>query len=172
MKLTTDSLNVVVIGNFDVVAGTVNIAFPNTGTWYSYLTGSTRSATGAIESISLQPGEYYVYTNKDVRNLITTALLPVADINLQMPLSIAPNPVNQNATIRYDLPESGLVSIQIRSIDGKNNQSVFNGYQAKGLHSMNLYNNATSVKQFSSGAYLLQLLVNGKQKIEKFIIEK
>jgi hypothetical protein len=35
-----------------------------------------------------------------------------------------------------------------------------------------LYNNATSVKQFSSGAYLLQLLVNGKQKIEKFIIEK
>ena len=172
LKLTTDSLNVVVIGNFDVVAGTVNIAFPNTGTWYSYLTGSTRSATGAIESISLQPGEYYVYTNKDVRNLITTALLPVADINLQMPLSIAPNPVNQNATIRYDLPESGLVSIQIRSIDGKNNQSVFNGYQAKGLHSMNLYNNATSVKQFSSGAYLLQLLVNGKQKIEKFIIEK
>lgn len=172
LKLTTDSLNVVVIGNFDVVAGNVNIAFPNTGTWYSYLTGSTRTATGAIETISLQPGEYYVYTNKDVRNLITTALLPVADINLQMPLSIAPNPVNQNATIRYDLPESGLVSIQVRSIDGKNNQSVFSGYQAKGLHSMNLYNNATSVKQFSTGTYLLQLVVNGKQKIEKFIIEK
>ena len=172
LKLTTDSLNVVVIGNFDVVAGNVSIAFPNTGTWYSYLTGSTRNATGAIETISLQPGEYYVYTNKDVRNLITTALFPIADINLQMPLSISPNPVNQNATIRYDLPESGLVSIQIRSIDGKNNQSVFNGYQAKGLHSMNLYNNATSIKQFSTGAYLLQLLVNGKQKIEKFIIEK
>ena len=172
LKLTTDSLNVVVIGNFDVVAGNVSVAFPNTGTWYSYLTGSTRNATGAIETISLQPGEYYVYTNKDVRNLITTALFPVADINLQMPLSISPNPVNQNATIRYDLPESGLVSIQIRSIDGKNNQSIFNGYQAKGLHSMNLYNNATSIKQFSTGAYLLQLLVNGKQKIEKFIIEK
>jgi 1,4-alpha-glucan branching enzyme len=172
LKLTTDSLNVVVIGNFDVVAGNVNIAFPNTGTWYSYLTGSTRTATGAIETISLQPGEYYVYTNKDVRNLITTALFPIADINLQMPLSISPNPVNQNATIRYDLPESGLVSIQVRSIDGKNNQSVFNGYQAKGLHSMHLYNNATSVKQFSTGTYLLQLLVNGKQKIEKFIIEK
>ncbi len=173
LKLVTDSLNVVVIGNFDVIANTVNVSFPNVGTWYSYLTGTTRTATGATETINLQPGEYYVYTNKDVRQTVSTALLPISGLaSLNMKLTIAPNPVQNQALVRYDLPENGQVSIQVLNMEGKRMWQVFQGYQAKGIHSIALSNSSRPINQYPNGIYLLQLLVNGKQKIEKFIIGK
>jgi 1,4-alpha-glucan branching enzyme len=169
LKLTTDSLNVVVVGNFDVVPNSASITFPNAGTWYSYLTGSTRTATGNSETINLQPGEYYVYTNKDVKNTIATAIMPSTSISLTMTMTISPNPARQNAIINYDLPENGKVAINMLSINCNRIRSIYNGYQTKGLHSMALSN---SFSTFSNGMYLVQLLVNGKQKIEKLIIEK
>ncbi|MEI8073672.1 MAG: alpha-amylase family glycosyl hydrolase [Bacteroidota bacterium] len=172
LKLTTDSLNVVVVGNFDVVASSVNISFPNAGTWYSYLTATTRSATGGIETINLQPGEYYVYTNKDVKNATVTALLPTSPVSLNMQMNIAPNPARSNAMISYDLPESGQVSINMQSLDGNRLRSIYKGYQAKGLHNISISNSMSSIATLPSGLYLVQLLVNGKQKIEKLIIEK
>lgn len=172
LKLTSDSLNVVVIGNFDVVASSVNISFPSAGTWYSYLTSATRTATGSVETINLQPGEYYVYTNKDVKNAIATAILPTAAINLNMQMSIAPNPTRQNAMISYDLPESGQVAINMLSLNGNRISSIYKGYQAKGIHSISLNNTTSAISTVPTGMYLVQLLVNGKQKIEKLIIEK
>jgi hypothetical protein len=172
LKLTTDSLNVVVIGNFDVTAASVNISFPNAGTWYSYLTGTTRSATGGIETINLQPGEYYVYTNKDVKNTVATAINPTGTISLNMQMNIAPNPVHQNAIISYDLPESGQVAINMLSMNGNKLKVIYKGYQAKGAHSVSLNNSFNTISTSTNGMYLVQLLVNGKQKIEKLIIEK
>ena len=172
LKLTTDSLNIVVIGNFDVVAASANISFPNAGTWYSYLTGTTRSATGAIETINLQPGEYYVYTNKDVKNTVATAISPTSPISLNMQMNIAPNPVHQNAIISYDLPESGQVAINMLSMNGNKIRVIYKGYQAKGIHTVSLNNSLSSIVTATNGMYIVQLLVNGKQKIEKLIIEK
>jgi hypothetical protein len=172
LKLTTDSLNVVVIGNFDVTAASTNISFPNAGTWYSYLTGTTRTATGALETINLQPGEYYVYTNKDVKNGTVTALLPTGMVNLNMQMTIAPNPTRQNAMISYDLPENGQVSITMLSLEGNRLNSIYKGYQTKGVHNLSLNNSISNITSVPNGMYFVQLLINGKQKIEKLIIEK
>lgn len=172
LKLTTDSLNIVVIGNFDVAAASANISFPNAGTWYSYLTGTTRSATGAIETINLQPGEYYVYTNKDVKNTVATAINPTSPISLNMQMNIAPNPVHHNAIISYDLPESGQVAINMLSMNGNKINVIYKGYQAKGIHAVSLNNSFSTIGTATNGMYIVQLLVNGKQKIEKLIIEK
>jgi len=71
LKVNSDSLKIMVIGNFDVIATTSTVTFQNAGTWYNYLSGGTRTATGGVETITLQPGEYYVYVNRDVNNLVT-----------------------------------------------------------------------------------------------------
>jgi len=172
LKLTSDSLNLVVIGNFDVVPSSVNISFPSAGTWYSYLTSATRTATGAVETINLQPGEYYVYTNKDVKNAVATAIIPNTPITLNMQMSIAPNPTPANAMLRYDLPESGQVAIQLLSLNGNKISSIYQGFQSKGIHNINLNNSSNTISSVPTGMYLVQLLVNGKQKIEKLVIEK
>ncbi len=70
MKITSDSLKIVVIGNFDVNAVTGSVTFQRAGTWYNYLQGGLKTATGAAESFTLQPGEYYVYVDKDVNTVL------------------------------------------------------------------------------------------------------
>ena len=170
LKLVTDSLNVVVVGNFDVVANTVNVAFPNAGTWYSYLTGTSRTATGATETLSLQPGEYYVYTNKDVRNTVSTALFTPSIPAIDLSLKVMPNPVKEQAIVSYNLPESGKVSLQLLSMNGGRIGNLFQGVQSKGPHTAPINTVTNSFKQYAPGVYLLQLTINGKQQTTKFII--
>ena len=64
LQVNSDSLKIMVYGNFDVVPTTGTISFQNSGTWYNYLSGGSRTATGLAESVTLQPGEYYVYVNR------------------------------------------------------------------------------------------------------------
>lgn len=81
LQVTTDSLKLTVIGNFDVVSSTGTVTFQNPGTWYNYLSGGTRVATGSAESITLQPGEYYVYTNREANSYV--AALPLKLLTFQ-----------------------------------------------------------------------------------------
>ncbi len=58
------SLQVMIYGNFDVMPQTGTISFPSTGTWYNFFTGaSTSVTTTALQNVTLQPGEYYVFLN-------------------------------------------------------------------------------------------------------------
>ncbi len=66
MKISGPSLTMMVVGNFDVGTQSGTVTFPSAGTWYSYLTTNTITATGAPQIITLQPGEYYVYTNSNI----------------------------------------------------------------------------------------------------------
>jgi hypothetical protein len=75
MSVSGSPLQVMVYGNFDVAQQTGTISFPSTGTWYNLFTGSAQTvSTTALQNITLQPGEYYVFVN-------TAEALPVTIIN-------------------------------------------------------------------------------------------
>ena len=172
MVVTSDSLSFVVVGNFDVVPQTGSVTFPTAGTWYSYLTGSLITASGAAQSITLQPGEYYVYTNRNANGSLATAVATVnADAN-DLALFIAPNPVNVSTTIVYNLPSSGNVSISVVDMNGRKMATLYNGFKTKGKQTVLLNSNGFNSSQFSGGVYLLQLQMNGMKKTEKFVITK
>ncbi len=64
MSVWSSNLQVMVYGNFDVVQETGTISFPSTGTWYNLFTGTTvNESTTSSQSVTLNPGEYYVYVN-------------------------------------------------------------------------------------------------------------
>lgn len=69
LNVSSDSLKVVVYGNFDVVSKTANVTFPSTGTWYSYLKDSVITVTSTTKSVTLPAGAYYVFTNKNLRSI-------------------------------------------------------------------------------------------------------
>ena len=52
-----------VIGNFDVVAQTATITFPQAGTWYDNITGTSININSAQYTVTLAPGEYHLYSN-------------------------------------------------------------------------------------------------------------
>lgn len=68
------NLQVMVFGNFGLNAKTSTVTFPSTGTWYSFLTTKTIGVTSTSYSVTLQPDEYYVYTNLNIQD----AVLPVS----------------------------------------------------------------------------------------------
>ncbi|HWB25204.1 MAG TPA: alpha-amylase family glycosyl hydrolase [Chitinophagaceae bacterium] len=69
VSVTGSTLKVVVMGNIGVTQQTATVTFPNTGKWYSYLTDSSTTLSTTTPNITLQPGEYYVFTNLDLHAL-------------------------------------------------------------------------------------------------------
>ena len=170
LQLNSDSLKVMVLGNFDVNAATASISFPSAGTWYNYLTDATYTAPAAAQSITLQPGEYYVFTNKNFRNIVVTAInepgTPVANNHL----AILPNPVNTNGIIEYEIPASGKLMLDVWDLSGKRMTILEDAYKTKGFYRVPFNRNGLHTGNLAAGTYLLRMLINGKQQTIPFIM--
>ncbi|RYD88412.1 MAG: alpha-amylase [Sphingobacteriales bacterium] len=67
MTIKTSAVDVVVVGNYDVVAKTATVQFTKTGTWYDYVTGTTLNVTNSATSATLNPGEYHIYSSAELQ---------------------------------------------------------------------------------------------------------
>jgi 1,4-alpha-glucan branching enzyme len=169
LKLTTDTSNLLVVGNFDVSPVTGSVVFQNAGTWYDYLTGQTITASGSSQSISLQPGEYHVYLNRNITNILTPVTDPEGP-GRNTRLSIYPNPVTSNSTaIEYELPANTGVTLLLLNAYGQQLAIRNEGYKAKGTYRLPLQ--ALVSRALPAGMYLVQLRLGNKQLVQKIIIE-
>jgi len=168
LQITTDSSNICVIGNFDVNTTTNAVTFQNAGTWYDYLNGNTFTATGTPQTISLQPGEFHVYLNRNVTNVVTT---PVTNINNQpatFKINVYPNPLIENGVLEIQNEEVGAASLQLYNESG---QKVFEkslGVLGKGVHKILLDKNER--ESFSPGIYLLRISVKNSVQTKRILL--
>jgi hypothetical protein len=167
MQLDGDSIKIVVVGNFDLVSQTKSISFPANGFWYSYLTNKYQVVSNGSTSITLAPGEYQVYTNKNISTQVITDVLNLGMPSLDMPLKCYPNPIQNNSIVEYTLPENGNVSIKIFDMNGNDCGVLYSGYQFRGAQKMNIFKNQNMQ---TSGVYFLSIILNQKQKIHKILI--
>jgi 1,4-alpha-glucan branching enzyme len=163
LKVTTDTSNVLVIANFDVVAANGNVTFQNAGTWYDYLTGSTISATGGAQAISLQPGEYHVYLNRNVTSITT----PVFDIGNteKTRMHIYPNPVHKNAILEYEVPVNGAISLSLLDMYGRRIEQLYAGFKVKGSYQLPL-----AAGHLTKGVYFVQLDYGKNRTLQKILV--
>ena len=138
LQVTTDTSNICVIGNFDVVQQTGNVTFQNAGTWYNYLTGETFSATGSSQSITLQPGEYRVYVNRNVTNPIITAAPSVPTPSNSFAAKIYPQPTSGQSWLEIALPRSGNLQAQLIDANGVVVRTVADRRFVSGTHRLAL----------------------------------
>jgi glycosidase len=153
LQITTDTSKICIIGNFDVTSQTGSVTFQTAGTWYDYLDGTTLTATGAAQSITLQPGECHVYLN---RNVVSNIATPVTVINRSVTnlfLKVYPDPVWQTAAIDITVPETGNVQIDLLNIAGQKLENIHSGFLSKGSHVINFNNTAN----LPAGMYVLKL---------------
>jgi hypothetical protein len=170
LKLTTDTSNIVVVGNFEVSASTSSITFPGSGVWYDYLSGQTINATGSAQDITLQPGEYHVYLNRNVTNVLApvTGITEVVVNGMRTSLSVYPNPVVRNATIEYELPENGRVDIVLVNLTGQQVAKLYSGYRVKGVYKLDL--SSVSKQNLTTGTYFLQMRTVKNALVQKLVI--
>jgi 1,4-alpha-glucan branching enzyme len=167
LQVTTDTSKICVIGNFDVVSQVANVTFQNAGTWYDYIDGSTITATGLAQIITLQPGEYHVYLN---RNVVSNIATPVSSIRAPADaLSIRsnPNPVVKSSAIDVTVPETGRVEIYLLNVAGQKLRAVYSGFLTRGDHRIRFENNG----KLPAGLYVLQARTKTAAGTIKIILE-
>lgn len=167
LKLTTDTSDIMVVGNFDVTTINGSVTFQQAGTWYDYLTGQTFTATGSLQSISLQPGEYHVYLNRNIINILT----PVPDLDDQgqhSRLSVYPNPVTSNSTIEYELPLNTEVTFSLMNAKGQQLAVLHTGVKPKGVHQVPLY--VLKRDHLPAGLYFIRMQYGHNSVVKKLMI--
>ncbi|WP_372773270.1 alpha-amylase family glycosyl hydrolase [Mangrovibacterium sp.] len=159
VQLAKDDHRITLIGNFDVTAQTISAPFQHTGTWYEFFTGQSFEVTSTTQSISLQPGEYRLYSDVQLAafdDLATDVVDPVVKTST---ISVYPNPTANQLYIECPYTISFL---QICSLDGKIVRQV----------SPNQQNAELSVEDLQEGLYLIQLKTNQENYTVKFIKSK
>jgi len=154
-----DSSQLLAIGNFDVVNRSGTITFPTAGTWFDYLNNSTFTATGAGQTISLQPGEYHVYVNRNVNNLSTTPVTDIAGTNAAFDVRLYPNPAPLTFTVAVQLPQSDNLEIELYNALGQPVGILYNGFLGRGGHQLELKR-----KNSAKGLYYLRLKTRSGEK--------
>ena len=162
-----DTSQIVVIGNFDVASQFGSVTFPTSGTWFDYLQNTPFTATGTPQSFSLQPGQFYVFVNRNVANVATT---PVANIpwnGTTLEAKVFPNPViTSGYTIELKLPQSGAVTIDLYNVLGQYVHTVHKGFLTQGTRRLSIGNNAPS-----KGNYYLKVQTKSETKTIQVTIQ-
>jgi hypothetical protein len=171
MQINDDSLKVVVVGNFDITAKTASVSFPSTGTWHSYLTKTSINVAGGSANLTLQPGEYHVYLNKDLASNLVTAItnpsLPVLNTKLQL----YPNPVISSATVSYTLASTEQVTIDLVSTDGVIISRLYAGLKPPGKHNLIIGKDQIDQVSIKSGVYMVMIKTSRGQKAVKILFQ-
>ncbi|MEP6748532.1 MAG: alpha-amylase family glycosyl hydrolase [Bacteroidota bacterium] len=169
LKVTTDTSNITVIGNFDVVAASGSVTFASAGTWYDYLSGETITATGAAQNFTLQPGEYHVYVNRNVTNVVTTPVFDVSNGQAQLKVTVLANPVQAGTQLKIDLPANGKLQISLYDAMGRLGGVYDAGYQAKGTYQFLLSNLVSNKITNTPGLYFVKVNFNNQVVSAKLI---
>lgn len=104
VELRKGSLLVFMVGNFDVTEKTTNLEFSEQTIWTEIYDGSTVDNTSQGQQITLDPGEYRVYTNTGLR--VSADDLTWSDERI----AVYPNPTQGLVTVQAD---HNIVSIAV-----------------------------------------------------------
>ncbi len=169
LQINGDSLKVVVIGNFDIAARTSTINFPSTGTWYSYLNGTSINLNSTSSSMTLEPGEFHVYLNRNLSNtIITSVSQPISPQTDQ--LTIIPNPIHESTMIGYKLLDASQVDISVYDNQGRIVKEIMRGFKHAGQHQIPLPKSQLSSKILGNGIYYVVLKTNKGTLISKQLL--
>lgn len=163
LRSATDSSMLLVVGNFDVNAQTATVTFPAGGTWYDYLGGGTITATGAAQTIPLQPGEFHIYLNRNLTNAVVTSTggTPVTGSNM-LAGRIFPNPRQSSSLLELEIPQTGRTEAVLTDLTGRTIGQLFTQTLIKGKHQIAI---GEKISMLPAGIYLISVR-SGNQTIQ------
>jgi hypothetical protein len=166
------SMNVTIIGNFDVVDKSITPNFQTTGTWYDYFSPDSIVVTDPGMSITLEPGEFHIYTSKKLPlpDIIISSMdeeeifTNVTDYSLEQNY---PNPFNPTTTISYSIKQAGDVSLIVYDVLGREVATLVNESKAAGRYSVKF-----DASHLTSGVYFYSIKSEAYTQTKKLMLVK
>jgi 1,4-alpha-glucan branching enzyme len=164
MVLIDPEMDVVVLGNFDVKAGTIVPGFTHTGTWYEYFTGQPFEVTDITQAMALEAGEYRMYTTVQLQTpQIHTGF---SDLNAGGHfISVFPNP-SDDFTITVNPGKPTKITLEIFDLTGRKVSDVFSGNIQDGAREFHWSGRDASLRP---GVYLLRAISDGNSEVLKLV---
>ena len=162
INLNHATMDAHIIGNFGVTQLTANQSFSRTGWWYDYFSGDSINVASVTENITLEPGEFRIYTTTKLPTPEAGILLDVEQIDDQVPVEFAleqnyPNPFNPSTIIRYSIVSPSVVSLKIFDILGREVKTLVNKEQVNGVYEVNWNGDDELGNKVSTGVYFYRI---------------
>ena len=163
ITLRDASMNLVAVGNFDVIPHDYNVVMPHSGTWYDYFSGDSIQVINTSYNFSIDMGLFHIYTDKQ----ITTPNLPLSITGQSLnssesTIKVYPNPSN-GRDIRIYANTTENVTISIINIEGRQLYHKYNsqtGAQIIDIKDLEL----------PSGIYICKIIGNNTYEASKFVV--
>lgn len=176
INLYHPSMDVFIIGNFGVKQTTANQGFSKSGWWYDYFSGDSVNVTNLSAPITLQPGEFKIYS---------TVKLPTPEADLltgiesEQPLIIKeykleqnyPNPFNPSTKITWQSPVNGIQTLKVYDILGNEIETLVDEFRLAGRYEIE-FNSDINGRRLASGIYFYRLQVGDFVSTKKMILLK
>ena len=85
-------------------------------------------------------------------------------------MNVYPNPIRQQATIEYEIPESGNVLMRLLNSNGQVVTSLHNGFRVKGVYRLPV-SQLQGLTKLPGGTYFLQMEFGQRKLVQKLIID-
>ncbi len=172
--LQHEDMDVVLVGNFSVVAASAPVNFTKTGTWYDYFRGTSITIDNVSNTFPMLPGEFRLYTSKQIagdrRGMISTDL---DDEPSALPTELAllpnyPNPFNPSTVLSFELPARSDITLEIYDILGRRVASLLNNRTLPAGRHEHVFD----AQSLASGTYLVRLTSNNSVRNQKILLIK
>ena len=176
IHLNDPTMNIAVIGNFDVVNREINPAFQSAGTWYDFFSGDSIFVTDPTKNILLKPGEFHIYSTEKLPTPEADIVTGVEDNREEVVINSFelrqnyPNPFNPATVIEYNLPEISRVSLTVYDALGREVILLVDEEQPRGVYKKIWNGVNNSGVQVSSGVYFYRLETGSFVKTKKMIL--
>lgn len=167
-------MDVIVLGNFDVVSKTSSPNFTKKGNWYDYFSGDSIDVADTLMSVDLLPGEFHIYTSVKLETPEEDILTDVKEISNNIPDEYElyqnyPNPFNPTTTISFTIPVGAqhAAHLQVFDILGREITTLVNENLQPGNYTVSF-----DAGNLSSGVYFYKLNSGSFTQTKKMLLIK
>ena len=171
IKLYHTDMDVVVLGNFDIISANIDPDFSKAGRWYDFFAGDSVDVTDTGALIDLEAGEYRIYTTKRLStpDIVTDVKeLPISEFENSGYVQIYPNPSSSGFQISVNSGDQELIDLEIFDLSGKRVNNLFTGEHHGALELYWDGSNNTGM-EMSSGMYFLHARIGDQHEVYKLI---
>jgi len=169
IHLTDTSMDVTVLGNFDVTQQSITPNFQKiqkTGWWYNYFNGDSINVTNTNAAITLTPGEYRLYTTKRLTRPDFILGVPQNKQNtFGENLTIYPNPAVSEIDVQWDMKRSSTGEISLFDITGRKVRVLYRGNFKRGVNHLHF-----GLNSINRGLYFMVMNTGSTKQVKKLMV--
>lgn len=172
IHLNHDSMDVAIIGNFDVDSKDATLNFQSNRMWYDYFADDSINITTTQTELTLAPGEFVIFTDKDIPSPEQGIVTGLEEQNLSMPNEFRvgqnyPNPFNPSTKVEYSIPGKMNVEIKVYDALGREVRTLLDKSQNAGNYEITF-----KAGNLASGMYLLRVDAGKHSQTRKILLLK